>query len=114
VKEVLSYLKDNPEIIDYYSYSILPDEMIFQTVIMHLKQGEKHVNLKPQVTYTDFSRPDVPLPVTFDKQDFDLLVNLPENFLFARKFDVSIDEKILDRLDNHLQQPKITAFDTYK
>ena len=65
---------------------------------MHLKHGDT-VAVKPTLTYTNWSRRGEILPVTFTRSDIDELKVARFGKLFARKFDIGVDEWILDQLD---------------
>ncbi|MES2881770.1 MAG: beta-1,6-N-acetylglucosaminyltransferase [Bacteroidota bacterium] len=96
--EVVQFLSQHSDYVAYHKYSLLPDEFFFQSILQRLAlTGD--VKIKATITYTNWDKPGVPHPVTFTKEDFDELKNLPEQLLFARKFDVSVDETILDLVD---------------
>jgi hypothetical protein len=90
------------EIFDYFSHSSVPDEFLFHSIIMHLKEMGEFTKVEESITYVDWSRKKCKLPVTFETPDFKELANQPSNKLFARKFDIEIDQQILDEIDRHL------------
>lgn len=98
-KIILDYCYKNPEYIAYYEYSFSPDELFFQTLLMHLKKSNPEITIQNSLTFVDWSRKNVPLPVTFTQNDVQLITNLPSNKIFARKFDMEIDAAIFDLLD---------------
>jgi len=102
VKKILDFVQDNTSFVKYYNYTAIPDEIFFHTILMHLVSFDKSIKVKDSVTYTNWERKNVPLPVTFSLDDFDELVNLPGDKLFARKFNVNIDEEILAEIDNNI------------
>ena len=92
------YIKRNyRELEDYYQYTSAPDEIFFQSVLMNLVPENKDFKIKPSLTYVNWERKNVVLPVTFNIDDFGELNNT--NHLFARKFDIDFDSTILDKLD---------------
>ena len=97
-KNICKYIGDNPGYLYYHRHTLVPDEIFFTSIVLDLFK-----NHKPQIcetiTYVDWERKNVPLPVTFTKADFSLLRSLPDNLLFARKFDAETDEMILNQLD---------------
>ena len=99
VKKIIEFLDLHPDYVNYHKYSLVPDEMFFQSIFMALKEDGKVLLQQTPVTYVNWSRKGVVLPVTFTKDDFDELASLPNGKLFARKFDMEIDTEIFDLLD---------------
>lgn len=100
--EVLyEYIKRNfLELENYYQFTSAPDEIFFQSVLMNLIPKNSTIKIKPSLTYVNWHRKNVVLPVTFNINDFDELCNT--NYLFARKFDMDYDNAILDKLDEEI------------
>ena len=98
VRDILGFLDRHPDYCAYHNDSLVPDEMFFQSIVMHLKHGDT-VAVKPTLTYTNWSRRGEVLPVTFTRSDIDELKVARFGKLFARKFDIGVDEWILDQLD---------------
>ena len=102
VTKILDFVQDNASFVKYYKYTAIPDEVFFHTILMHLVTLDKNIKIKDSVTYTNWEGKDVPLPVTFRDVDLTKLITLPEEKLFARKFNINIDEKILDEIDDNI------------
>lgn len=98
-KKIYAFSKQNNELLDYFKYSILPDEVYFQTVINHLKRSDVSIKTKSMVTYVNWERKDCTLPVTFVSSDFEELTSQDETKLFARKFDLKLDNEIFNLID---------------
>lgn len=98
VNEIVEFVEQNPSYIKYHTYSLLPDEMFFQSIVMNLAEKKSNLIFKDSLTYVNWSRKNCELPVTFALSDFEELMLQPEK-LFARKFDIEIDDKILDKID---------------
>ena len=97
---ILNYVDKHPEYLEYHKYSLLPDEIFFQSILMQLQeQKTQKLSIEKSFTYVNWERPETPLPVTFEEQDFDELRKASKNYLFARKFDAEIDNAILDKID---------------
>jgi hypothetical protein len=64
-------------------------------------EKDNSIKVKLNLHFIDWDRKDVSLPVTFKQEDIQLLLQQPEQKLFARKFDVNIDEHILNLLDEN-------------
>lgn len=100
-KKIISFLNNSPNFIEYHKFTLLPDEIFFQSILMHLA-GKKNHEFKfgNSFTYVNWTRQNCVLPVTFKDIDFEELIYQPENMLFARKFDFNLDRKIFHKLDN--------------
>jgi hypothetical protein len=86
------YVQEEPEFLEFNNFTLLSDEIFFQTVV-----ANKFTTISPPVTYVNFTRPVGPWPATFVATDIAELAASP--CLYARKFDQDIDVKILDELD---------------
>lgn len=97
VDYVLEYLSGKPDLVDFFRRTFAPDEIFFQTIIMNspLKDTVMNDNLR----YIDWSRKGVFHPALLTIDDKDNL--LTSSKLFARKFDIELNEEILDLVDNH-------------
>lgn len=96
---ILDFLAKNPDYEDYHRYTYVPDEIFFHSIVF--SNFEKEV-MGDTLTYVNWKRKGCPLPVVFSRDDFDELINLGEDKLFARKFDMDFDEGILDRIDSSI------------
>ena len=72
-----------------------PDEFIVPTIIMNSRFKETVIN--NNFYYIDWSKGGVN-PKTLLTEDYALLISSDK--MLARKFDVSVDDGILDMLDN--------------
>ena len=90
------------ELFDFFSYSHVPDEFFFHSIIMHLKESGASFIIEDSLTYVNWTRKNRSLPVTFEVNDIKELTGQPANKLFARKFDVEIDQEILDEIDKNI------------
>lgn len=102
VKIILTFIDSNPKYIRYHENTLLPDEIFFHSILMHLKETKDSLIVKPSITYVNWERKNTPLPVLFTKEDYKELKKESEYKLFARKFDTEIDEQILDCIDREL------------
>ena len=95
---VLNFLRSRPDVLHYYKYSLIPDEMIFNTIIGNsdlpiINDGPHYIWFQPNNT----GHPDI-----LTAADYPTL--LQSNKMFARKFDQTIDESILTLLDTHADE----------
>lgn len=101
-RECLEYINttvlQNPSLVDYFKYVLVPDEIFFQTLILNSPFKENVIN--DDLRYTDWENPNPNVPATLVKNDFEKLANSSK--LFARKFDMNRDAEILELLDREL------------
>lgn len=98
---MMEYIKNNPWYMKYHKYTLCADEIFFHSIIMHLHKTSE-IPIKDTLTYVNWNRESGPLPVTFEKNDFEELKKASQNYLFARKFDIKLDHEILDKCDKDL------------
>jgi hypothetical protein len=96
-----SFINDNyKKLYDYYKYTTCPDEIFFQTIAQYLSEQDESIKIAPSLTYVNWLRnPTSASPLTFTIDDLEELKSQPSASLFARKFDITLDENILDALD---------------
>lgn len=100
MQKILSfYAKNKYEMDLFFKNTLSADEIFFQTIIMHLKKDDSSIKILPSLTYDNWIRVGVDLPVTFKEEDLNELKQQSYNKLFARKFDEKMDKNILDELD---------------
>jgi len=100
INAIMAFLEKNPWFIKYHQFSHAPDEAIPHSVTGYLHGGCG--NIKHSMTYANWSKPNVPLPATFETGDEAELEAAGVNFLFARKFEMARDVQILNWMDEHL------------
>lgn len=94
VDYVQGVIRERPEIVRFFEHVYIPDEVLFQTLIMNsaLRDSVENENLR----YLDWSR--TPAPALLGVGDLDAM--LGSGKLFARKFDETVDAHVLDLLDD--------------
>jgi len=93
-KYVVNILKDRLDTYNYFKFSFVPDETLFQTIILNSSFASKvnNNNLRLIDWYTGPTYPRV-----FSYQDKSLLEN--SDCLFARKFNINYDYKIIEAIN---------------
>lgn len=94
---ILEYLRENPKYFTDFKYTLCPDEHFFQILIMNSEYSNKVVN--DNLRYINWKgRANSPEIIKSD--DFSQLKASQK--LYARKFDINIDENILNRIKDTL------------
>jgi hypothetical protein len=98
IQYILRFIRHNPVLIEYFKYTLCPDEVFFQTIIMNSPFKEQAINdnLKYIVYHGNANHPTL-----FEANDFSVLINSGK--LWSRKFDITHDSVILDKIEAHLK-----------
>jgi hypothetical protein len=96
VRYITSFVDRRPDIVGFFSHVKIPDEIFMHTVLLNSPLRDTVVG--DEVHYIDWSHGGSH-PKTLGTEDYDRIVGSGK--LFARKFDVRYDMKILDLLDAH-------------
>ena len=108
---ILEEYNKSDEYIEVLKKTFTPEETFYQIMAMRSPLAELvDVNPIDKVsqnckTYAYFSSDTKPFkghPYEFTIDDFDLLAEKSKDCYFARKFDIDIDSKILDKIDEQL------------
>jgi hypothetical protein len=88
-RQVISFTEEKKLYLKFHKFTLLADEIFFQSLIMHFSVLEKTA-VKPSLTYLRFESTESAHPATFSSQNLNELKAVstakPEK-LFARKFD---------------------------
>lgn len=98
IRYILSFLKQHPEVMEFYQYTHIPDETMFGSILCADEVHKKA--LKPMCHLIDWNTSQNGSPKTFTDKDFDFIETSCKNnpsLLFARKFEEN--DNILDLLD---------------
>jgi Core-2/I-Branching enzyme len=91
---IVDFIESNKRLRWYLRFTWGADEFVIPTLIMNSKFRETVIN--DNFYYIDWSKGGAS-PKTLITEDYDLL--LSSDKMFARKFDIKVDSKILDLLD---------------
>jgi hypothetical protein len=96
---VYDYVHQHPEFVRFFERTVCPDEHFFQTLMLNSPLAESLTN--DSLRYIDwmYQRNH---PAILKEGDFARLAASPK--LFARKFDSSVDSRILDMIDEQLRR----------
>ncbi|MFM7425451.1 MAG: beta-1,6-N-acetylglucosaminyltransferase [Elainella sp.] len=101
VAYLLAELDAHPEVIQYFKYTFIPDELFFQTLVANSPFQTALANRC--LTYLDWSNPNPTPPKVLGLEDFEQLAN--SDYLFARKFDPHRSQDLLTLIDQRLLSP---------
>jgi Core-2/I-Branching enzyme len=99
LKYINSFAQSYPKVIHFFKHVLVPDELMLQTIVSNSCFSE-HLTGE-DLTYSDWEHPNPDVPRIL-LQDSDLEAVLRSPKLFARKFDASRDDEILDAIDQAL------------
>lgn len=83
---------------NFFKYTLIPDEMYFQTMLMDSPYRDKCEN--NYLRQIEWRVDDPTHPATYKTEDFEILKN--SQALYARKFDMDADSNILDLIDKQI------------
>jgi len=90
------FTREHPDYLAYHRYTFAPDEIFFQSIIFSLVSS---CMIREEIMYVDWS--DISGPSVLQEEDFEEIVyHSGHSRLFARKFDIEVDSRILDLIDN--------------
>lgn len=101
IEKIFAFLDKHPDYMIYHQNALCPDEIFFHSILYHFRETNQ-IKVKPNLTFLNWATDDAPSPEILGTKDFKKLIQLPEPYFFARKFNAEIDSKILDLLDDHL------------
>jgi len=87
------FTRRNRSFVKFFEHVGIPGEIFFQTILLNSPLRDRVVNDNLRYIVWSNSRH----PATLGKPDFDLFMDTHN--LFARKFDITKDEKVLDMID---------------
>lgn len=95
VNEMYEYLQKNPKFYKFFKHCHCPDESFFQTLFMN--HTSFNDNVQDKLVYVDWTRcKDSPRILVED--DYETITGKNTEYMFARKFDMYVDEKIIQKI----------------
>jgi hypothetical protein len=99
IEYVAHFVARRPDVVSFFRHVDIPDEIFFHTILLNSELRETIVNDNLRhIDWTQGRRPAI-----LGVRDFEALAASPK--LFARKFDMNQDEKVLEMIDRQLLQP---------
>lgn len=93
---IVDYLENHISFRQFFTYTFGSDELVYQTIIMNSAYKSAVVN--NNYRYTDWSQGGY-RPKFLKTEDFENII--ASDCLFGRKFNIDIDENILDMIDGY-------------
>lgn len=93
------FIKTHPGFMLFFRYVDVPDELIFQTILINSSLADTIVN--DDLRYIDWKDWNAANPGILDRSDFERLEKSTK--LFARKFDMTVDPMVLDLIDQEIR-----------
>lgn len=101
INYICSFLNERPEFIRYYEYALVPDEMFFQTILFGTGNEELRESIfgfkDSWMTFCHWDRPGDMYGQPLTMNDYEAIA--ASDRLFARKFDETLSDELLARLD---------------
>jgi hypothetical protein len=98
---VLDYIEEHPKYLSFHKFTFAPDELFFHIIWLNAKDERiKSSITNNNLRFLKWIKLDNPHPEILTKEDFDDICNSPA--LFARKFDSSADQEILNLIDDRI------------
>jgi hypothetical protein len=96
LRYVHEFVNNRPDYVTFFRHVDIPDELFFHTIILNSPHRENVVN--DNLRYIDWTKG--PSPAILTMADFDEMSRSPK--LFARKFDTTVDDEVLDMIDERI------------
>lgn len=90
---IIAYLKNNPHVLNFFKHVFIPEEMLFQTIVLNSDFKGRVIN--DNLRFIDWKH-NGPKPKVLGMEDFDRLIKSSSHF--ARKFDLTVDAEIINTL----------------
>ncbi|GAC1418091.1 MAG: beta-1,6-N-acetylglucosaminyltransferase [Flavisolibacter sp.] len=96
---IIKFLEEHPQMEKFFKYSWGADEIIYATILYNSHFKSK---IEDNLMYVDFTGQKNGHPNVLTVLDYETLKN--SNKLFARKFDIALDEVVLNKLKNSIKR----------
>ncbi|UHO39172.1 glycosyl transferase family 14 [Chryseobacterium capnotolerans] len=69
LQKIIDFYNDHKNDLEFFfKQTLCPDEIFFHSILIHLKKDDNTINIMPSLTYDNWIREGVELPVTFKKK----------------------------------------------
>jgi hypothetical protein len=102
-KYILKFNQEHPDYMKYHQYTFVSDETFFQSILLNAADKKFSENIVcNDLRFVDWTKHESARPAVLERADFNRITQSGQ--LFARKFEMHVDYKILDMLDEHIDQ----------
>jgi hypothetical protein len=98
VRYIYDFINHNNRFVKFFRLADVPDEIFFQTIVMNSPYAGTVVN--DNLRYIEWNDPSSGSPAILRRDDFPKIAHAPQ--FFARKFDMFVDNEVLDLIDQEL------------
>jgi hypothetical protein len=99
-ERVMEFVRRHPGYVRFHHWSLVPDEMFFQIILLNAGDEIKKHIVGDHLRYVVWESPRTYHPNVLGTVDLEAI--MASNQLFARKFDTAIDAEILDPIDTRV------------
>ena len=99
IHKFINFFNSHPNFLNYFKYVHVPDEIIFPTLLAHIKSNDDSIKIDKSLIYVNWTKQDVELPAILDINDFESVFEASKFYLFARKFNPELSFELLDKID---------------
>ena len=98
IKYILHYCSENPNFIERFKYTTVPDELVFPT-ILYPKTKDLRIKTRNSLRYIEWhpGKDRIGHPMLLDERDYEDILH--SGALFCRKVERDYSKKLLDLLD---------------
>jgi len=102
------FVQNNDSFVKFFKHANISDEIMFHTILLNSPLKSHLVN--DNLRYIEWS--SGPNPMILRKKDYEKFFN--SDNLFARKFDMTIDDEVLDMIDQATSNNKFISYELPK
>lgn len=96
LKYVVDYTEKHPQFLKRLDYSLLPEEIYYQSVIMN--SGFKANVVNYNLRYIDWNQRNGNKPANLDETDYKRIIK--SDAIFARKFEYPVSKELINQIEN--------------
>ena len=105
---VLDYVAAHPEYVKFHKHTFAPDELFFQMILLNCEDESLRDNIaNDNLRYMKWQTSNIAHPEILKVNDLNDIGD--SNALFARKFDMGVDEDVINLIDDQLLNKLSTA-----
>ena len=97
---LVEFARSNPAYVKFARTTFVPDEFFFQTILLNAPDRIRNTIYNHRMTFMQWDRPEGSYTKPISVRELPNMLNSGK--FFARKFDETVDNEVLDRLDQYL------------